>query len=191
MQGSGDLWPHLRAYVLPQALQDTAILLTGVGTLVIVIGTGSAWLVTAYDFPGRRMLTWALLLPLAVPTYIIAFAYLDLLHPIGPVQRALRTVLGYDSPRDFPLPGLRALWRGVLVLGSVLYPYVCLRARVMFMAQAASLLEAARTLGCGRGGAFLRVALPMARPAIAVGVSMALLETLNDIGASEFLGVQT
>ncbi len=184
-------WSHLAQFVLPQALQNTLLLLLGVGTVVTLLGTGSAWLVTAYDFPGRRMLTWALLLPLAVPTYIVAFAYLDLLHPIGPVQGVLRAMLGYDSPREFRLPDLRALWGAILVLGFVLYPYVYLSTRVMFMTQAASLMEAARTLGYGRGGAFLRVALPLARPAIAVGVSLALLETLNDIGASEFLGVQT
>ncbi|OZI41233.1 iron ABC transporter permease [Bordetella genomosp. 5] len=184
-------WQHLAQYVLPQALANTAMLLAGVGVLVTLLGTGAAWLVTAYEFPTRRMLTWALLLPLAVPTYIIAFAYLDLLHPIGPIQGAIRTLLGYDSPRQFRLPDLRSIWGAIFVLGFVLYPYVYLSTRVMFMTQAASLLEAARSLGAGRVGVFVRVALPLARPAIAVGVSLALLETLNDIGASEFLGVQT
>jgi len=184
-------WAHLAANVLPYALSNTVTLLLGVGIVVTLLGTGAAWLVTAYDFPSRRVLTWALLLPLAVPTYIIAFAYLDLLHPIGPVQTALRAVLGYDSPRQFRLPDLRSIYGAIFVLGFVLYPYVYLSTRVMFMTQAASLLEAARTLGAGRAGVFLRVALPLARPAIAVGVSLALLETLNDIGASEFLGVQT
>ncbi|OZI35734.1 iron ABC transporter permease [Bordetella genomosp. 1] len=184
-------WQHLARFVLPQALTNTAILLAGVGVLVTCLGTGAAWLVTAYEFPTRRMLTWALLLPLAVPTYIIAFAYLDLLHPIGPIQSGIRTLLGYDSPRQFRLPDLRSIYGAIFVLGFVLYPYVYLSTRVMFMTQAASLLEAARTLGAGRFGVFTRVALPLARPAIAVGVSLALLETLNDIGASEFLGVQT
>ncbi len=184
-------WSHLLDYVLPQALRNTAWLLLGTGLLVALLGTGSAWLVTAYDFPGRGVLTWAMLLPLAVPTYIVAFAYLDLLHPIGPVQTALRALLGYDSPRQFRLPDLRSLQGAVFVLGFVLYPYVYLTTRVMFMSQAASLLEAARTLGASRFEVFREVALPLARPAIAVGMSLALLETLNDIGASEFLGVQT
>lgn len=184
-------WSHLLDYVLPQAFTNTVLLLLGVGVLVALLGTGSAWLVTAYEFRGRQMLTWALLLPLAVPTYIVAFAYLDLLHPIGPVQTALRALLGFDSPRQFRLPDLRSLPGAIIVLGFVLYPYVYLSTRVMFMSQAASLLEAARTLGARRGEVFLLVALPMARPAIAVGLSLALLETLNDIGASEFLGVQT
>lgn len=189
----GDLshWRHLATYVLPQALANTAVLLAGVGVLVTLLGTGSAWLVTAYEFPSRRALTWALLLPLAVPTYIIAFAYLDLLHPIGPIQSSIRALLGYDSPRQFRLPDLRSIQGAIFVLGFVLYPYVYLSTRVMFMTQAASLLEAARTLGAGRYAVFFRVALPLARPAIVVGVSLALLETLNDIGASEFLGVQT
>ncbi|CAN5650989.1 iron ABC transporter permease [soil metagenome] len=190
-QGSAGLWAHIAVYVLPQAALNTVLLLAGVGALVVVIGTGSAWLVSAYDFPGRSPLSWALLLPLAVPTYIIAFAYLDLLHPLGPVQGALRAVLGYDSPRDFRLPDLRSLPGCILLLGFVLYPYVYLTARAMFLTQAASLVEAARSLGVGGRALFLRVALPLARPAIAIGAALALLETLNDIGASEFLGVQT
>jgi len=189
--GSTAHWTHLLHYVLPHAARNTLALLAGVGIMVTLLGTGAAWLVTAYDFPGRRTLTWALLLPLAVPTYIVAFAYLDLLHPIGPVQTTIRTMLGYDSPRQFRLGDLRSIWGAIFVLGTVLYPYVYLSTRAMFMMQSASLLEAARTLGCSPRQAFLRVALPMARPAIAVGVSLALLETLNDIGASEFLGVQT
>ncbi|PRE14367.1 ABC transporter permease [Burkholderia multivorans] len=184
-------WRHLAAFVLPQALANTLLLLAGVGAIVSIVGTGCAWLVTAYDFPGRRTLTWALLLPLAVPTYIVAFAYLDLLHPIGPVQSAIRWLLGFDSPRQFRLPDLRSLPGAVFVLGFVLYPYVYLSTRAMFVTQSASLLEAARTLGAGRVATFWRVVMPLARPAIAVGVSLALLETLNDIGASEFLGVQT
>jgi len=184
-------WTHLARFVIPASLVNTVILLLGVGVLVTLLGTGAAWLVAAYDFPSRRVLVWALLLPLAVPTYIIAFAYLDLWHPIGPIQTAIRGALGYDSPRQFRLPDLRSIHGAIFVLGFVLYPYVYLSTRAMFMTQAASLLEAARTLGAGRIAVFTRVALPLARPAIAVGVSLALLETLNDIGASEFLGVQS
>ncbi|WP_223115425.1 ABC transporter permease [Luteimonas suaedae] len=190
-QGSDGLWSHIAVHVLPRASVNTLLLLTGVGVLVTAIGTGSAWLVTAYAFPGSRVLAWALLLPLAVPTYIVAFAYLDLLHPLGPVQGAVRALLGYDGPRDFRLPDIRSLAGAVLLLGFVLYPYVYLTTRAMFMTQAGSLLEAARSLGAGRAALFLRVALPLARPAIAIGAALALLETLNDIGASEFLGVRT
>lgn len=190
-QGSDGLWSHLVATVLPQAARNTAALLLGVGALTIALGVGSAWLVTAYDFPGRRLMAWALLLPLAVPTYIVAYAYLDLLHPLGPVQSALRALLGYASPREFRLPDIRGLAGCIVLLGFVLYPYVYMATRAMFLTQAASLLEAARSLGAGPAAQFFRVALPLARPAIAVGVALALLETLNDIGASEFLGVRT
>ncbi len=191
VQGSAGLWGHLWANVLPTALFNTVVLLLGVGVLVTVLGTGSAWLVTAYRFPGQRLLSWALLLPLAVPTYIAAYAYLDVLHPLGPVQGLIRELLGYSSPREFRLPDIRHLAGCIVLLGFVLYPYVYLTTRALFMTQAAGLLEAARTLGATRAQLFRRVALPLARPAIAVGVALALLEALNDIGASEFLGVQT
>ncbi len=190
-QGSAGLWPHMLANVLPSALWNTVILLAGVGVLVTVIGTTTAWMVTAYDFPGRRIFEWALLLPLAVPTYIIAYAYLDILHPVGAVQGALRSILGYSSPREFRLPDIRSMTGCILLLGLVLYPYVYLTTRAMFLTQAANLVEVSRTLGTRRNGVFRRVALPLARPAIAVGVSLALMETLNDIGASQFLGVRT
>lgn len=191
VQGSEGLWSHLAASVLPKAFLDTAILLFGVGILVASMGTGAAWLVTAYEFPGRRTMEWALLLPLAVPTYIVAYAYLDILHPIGPVQGAVRWLLGYSSPREFRLPDIRSMTGCIVLLGFVLYPYVYIATRAMFLTQPASLIEVSRTLGVSRNGVFRRVALPLARPAIVVGVSLALMETLNDIGASEFLGVRT
>ena len=190
-QGSGDLWPHLLAYVLPQAVHDTALLLLGVGFVTIVIGVGTAWLVTTCRFPGRGFFDWALLLPLAVPTYIVAFAYLDLLHPLGPIQTALRALLAIDDPRGLWLPDVRSLPGCILLLGFVLYPYVYLAARATFLMQSAPALEVARTLGADRLATFLRVALPLARPSIAIGATLALLEALNDIGASEFLGVRT
>lgn len=189
--GDAGLWPHLLAHVLPPTLLDTALLLAGVGALVVLLGTGSAWLVTAYDFRGRGVLDWALLLPLAVPTYIVAYAYMDLLHPIGPVQTFVRELFGLGGPQAFRLPEIRSLGGCVFVLGFVLYPYVYLTTRALFLMQSASLLEAARALGAGRGGVFVRVAVPLARPAIAVGTSLALMETINDVGASEFLGART
>ena len=190
---AGDMghWVHLARNVLPATLSNTLILLVGVGILAAMLGTGSAWLTTAYLFPTRNIVTWGLLLPLAVPTYIMAFAYLDVLHPIGPVQSLIREWLGYASPRQFRLPDIRSMPGAILLLGFVLYPYVYLSVRVMFMTQAASLVEAARTLGCSRREAFWRVIIPLARPAMVVGLTLVLLETLNDIGASEFLGIQT
>lgn len=190
-QGSAGLWSHLAANVLPHALRQTLLLMLGVGVLAAFLGTLSAWAVTAYRFPGRRILEWALLLPLAIPTYIVAYAYLDLLHPIGPVQSLIRDILGYTSPRQFRLPDLRSMPGAILLLSLVLYPYVYLPVRAMFMTQAADLLEVSRTLGLSRRQAFWKVAVPSARPAIAIGTSLALMEVLNDIGASEFLGVQS
>jgi iron(III) transport system permease protein len=184
-------WAHLSRYVIPDAALTTLLLLLGVGVVVAMLGTGAAWLVTAFKFPGRKVLVWALLLPLAVPTYVVAYSYLDLLHPIGPIQSLIRTALGYSSPREFRLPDIRSMFGAILILGSVLYPYVYLSARHMFLTQPANLIEAARGLGHGPFSLFFRVALPMARPAIVVGTTLALLETLNDVGASEFLGLQT
>lgn len=191
MQGSTGLWAHLRDTVLATALPDTLILLLGVGILAGILGTASAWLVAAHDFPGRGILEWALLLPLAMPTYIMAYAYLDILHPLGPVQGAVRWLLGSSSPREFRLPDIRSMTGCILLLGFVLYPYVYIPVRAMFLTQAGNLLEAARLLGTSRRSLFLRVAVPLARPAIAVGISLTLMEALNDIGASEFLGVRT
>ena len=188
---TADLWRHLIAYVLPDAARDTIVLLAGVGLLTVAIGTAAAWLVTAYDFPGRRTIDWALLLPLAVPTYVIAYAYLDILHPVGPVQTALRALLGVENPGDLRLPDIRSMAGCILLLGFVLYPYVYLTTRAMFLMQTANLVEVARTLGVGRRGIFLRVAFPLARPAVVVGLTLVLFETANDIGASEFLGIRT
>ena len=191
LQGSGAVLGHLATTILPLALKNSITLLLGVGTLVILLGTGSAWIVTAYDFPGRKFVTWALLLPLAFPTYIIAYAYLDLLHPIGPVQSLIREVLGYKSPQQLRLPDIRSIYGCIILLSFVLYPYVYVTTRAMFLMQAASFIDVSRTLGVSRRAVFWRVGLPLARPAIAVGTGLALMETLNDVGASEFLGVRT
>jgi iron(III) transport system permease protein len=191
LKGSAGLWGHFFSTILPVALVDTVILLIGVGIVTATLGTTTAWLVTAYAFPGRRMLEWALLLPLAVPTYIIAYAYLDILHPIGSVQGTIRWMLGYETPRQFRLPDIRSMTGCILLLGFVLYPYVYIPTRAMFLTQSGNLVDAARTLGVSRRAIFWRVALPLARPAIAIGVSLALMETLNDVGAAEFLGIRT
>lgn len=188
---TGELWSQILANVLPQAAWNTGLLLLGTGLIAISVGTGAAWLVTAYDFRGRGIVEWALLLPLAVPTYIMAYAYLDILNPLGPIQSTLRFVLGYSSPRAFRLPDIRSMWGAVLVFGFVLYPYVYLTVRAMFLTQAANLVEASRTLGVSKAGVFWRVALPLARPAIVVGATLALMEVLNDVGAAQFLGVRT
>ena len=190
-RGSGDLWPHLLRFVLPQAMVETALLLGGVGLVVIGVGTGTAWLVSCHRFPGRRTFSWALVLPLALPTYVSAYAWLDVLHPAGPVQGGLRALLGVTDPRAIPLPEIRSLPGCIMVMGSVLFPYVYLAARAAFLTQGADLLRAGRGLGAGGLRLFLSIGLPMAWPAVAAGAALALLETLNDVGAAEFLGVRT
>lgn len=190
-QGSDGLWSHIAANVLPQATKNTLALLLGVGVLAVVLGTGSAWLVTAYDFPGRKLMAWALLLPLAVPTYIVAYAYLDLLHPLGPVQSAIRALLGYDSPRDFRLPDIRGLAGCIVLLGFVLYPYVYMTTRAMFMTQAASLLEAGRTLGAGRAALFMAGRIAAGASGHRRGCGIGAAGNAGRHWRVRFLGVQT
>ncbi len=191
VRGSGELWPHLVAYVLPDALRETLVLLAGTGALAAGVGVGAAWLVTGYRFPGRRVLEWALLLPLAMPTYIVAYAYVDVMHPLGPVQTALRGMLGIADVRGLVLPDIRSMPGAIVVLGFVLYPYVYLNTRAALTMQAADAIDAARGLGASGAVLLRRVTLPMAGPAIGVGVGLVLMEVLADIGASEFLGVRT
>jgi iron(III) transport system permease protein len=191
MQSSGDTWPHLVSTVLPSSTLTTLLLMLGVGTLTLTIGTGTAWLVTMYRFPGRGLFEWLLLIPLAMPTYIIAFCYLELLDYSGTIQTALRAAFGWSNAADYWFPNIRSLGGAVFVMSFVLYPYVYLTARASFLQQSVCALEVSRTLGRTAWGAFRSVALPLARPALAAGVALALMECLNDIGAVEFLGVQT
>lgn len=185
------IWPHLVSTVLPTSLRDTCLLMAGVGALTLVIGTATAWLVTMYRFPGRALLDRLLVIPLAVPTYIIAYAYVELLDYAGPVQSGLRTMFGFTSSQDYWFPHIRSLGGAVFVMSAVLYPYVYLTARASFVQQSVCALEVARTLGRSPMGTFWAVALPLARPAIAAGTSLVLMEVLNDIGAVQYLGVQT
>jgi iron(III) transport system permease protein len=191
LHGDSEIWSHLTAYVLPRATRDTAILLIGVAVITATIGIGAAWIVTAFEFPGRATLCWLLPLPLAFPTYIVAYVYVDIFDAIGPVQSAFRALMGYRTAGEYWFPSVRSLPGAIFVFSLVLYPYVYLAARAMFLTQSASLIEVARTLGATRFMLARHVALPLARPALAVGLSLALLEALNDIGASEYLGVQT
>jgi iron(III) transport system permease protein len=186
-----NVWPHLLQTVLPRALADTLILMGGVGILSLSLGTAAAWLVTMYRFPGRGLLDRLLVLPLAMPTYIVAYCYVELLDYSGPVQQILRALFGWQSARDYWFPDVRTLAGCVLVLSSVLYPYVYLTARASFAQQSVCVLEVARTLGQTPIGAFRSVALPLARPALAAGVALTLMECINDLGAAQYLGVQT
>jgi len=186
-----ETWPHLIANVLPGALRRTLLLMLGVGALTLLIGIGTAWLVTMYRFPGRRYFQWLLLLPLAIPTYIIAYSYLELLDYSGTVQSTLRDLFGWRDARSYWFPDIRSLGGAVLMMSAVLYPYVYITARASFVAQSICILEVSRTLGRSSPQTFWAVGLPLARPALAAGVALALMETLNDIGAVEFLGVRT
>ncbi len=186
----GETWAHLAETVLVDYALNTLALCLIVGAGTFAVGTASAWLVTMHEFPGRRLLTYALVLPLAVPAYVIAYAYADALQPAGPVQGALREATGW-AIGSYWFPEIRSLWGAGLILTLVLYPYVYLLARAAFLSQSVCALEAGRTLGCGPWGAFRRVALPLAWPAIAGGVALALMETLADYGAVQHFAVQT
>jgi iron(III) transport system permease protein len=185
--GSGT-WSHLASTVLPRYLLNTAVLVAGVGIGVPVIGAGCAWLVTMCRFPGRRVFEWALILPLAVPAYVMAYAYTDFLQPAGPVQSLLRDLTGL-AYRDYWFPEIRSLGGAVAMLVLVLYPYAYMLSRAAFLDQSVCALDVSRTLGCGPWASFFRVALPLARPAIIAGTALALMETLADFGTVSFFGV--
>lgn len=181
---------HLASTVLPLYLANTVALLVGVGLLTLIVGAGTAWLVTTCRFPGRGLFEWALLLPVAMPTYLIAYAYTDLLQFSGPLQSTLRALTGWGR-QDYWFPQIRSLPGAIVVMALVLYPYVYLLARAAFLQQPASLLEASRTLGRGPWHSFWSVALPLARPALAAGVALAMMEALADYGAVQYFAVDT
>ncbi|MEM6413964.1 MAG: iron ABC transporter permease [Pseudomonadota bacterium] len=181
---------HLWATVLPDYIRNTALLMTVTGTLAAAIGVGCAWTVTSMDFPGRRILSGALVLPLAAPAYIIAYLYTDLLEYSGPVQTLLRTTFEWNSD-DYWFPQIRSLVGAGVMLALVLYPYVYLLAKASFAAQSRSQFLAARTLGLSPMSAFLRIALPAARPAIAGGTALVLMETLADFGVADYFAIPT
>ncbi|MEM9205654.1 MAG: iron ABC transporter permease [Pseudomonadota bacterium] len=188
--GTSDRWQAMLDTVLPRYVANTAFLAVTVGFGVIIVGTTTAWLVTMCRFPGRRVFEWALVIPLAVPAYVLAYAYTEFLSHPGPVQSLLRDMTGW-GPRDYWFPRIRSPGGAAMMLTLVLYPYVYLLARASFLRQSHSAYETARTLGRTPWGAFRGVALPMARPAIAAGAALAIMETLADFGTVEHFAVQT
>jgi iron(III) transport system permease protein len=186
-----NIWPHLASTVLPGSLLRTVLLSAGVGLVTFAIGTAAAWLITMYRFPGREVLDRLLVLPLAVPTYIVAYCYVELLDYAGPVQTHLRSTFGFTTAADYWFPHVRSLPGGIFVFSAVLYPYVYLTARASFAQQSVCVLEVARTLGRSPLATFADVALPIARPAIAAGVALVVMECLNDLGAVQYLGIDT
>ncbi|EKV31588.1 Ferric iron ABC transporter, permease protein [Caenispirillum salinarum AK4] len=188
---TGEVWSHLYDTVLWRYIGNSLGLMFGVGAGVLLLGVSTAWIVTICRFPGVRLFEWALLLPLAVPAYVIAYTYTGLLDYAGPVQEALRAVFGWQSRRDYWFPEIRSLGGAITMMSLVLYPYVYMMARAAFLEQSVCALEASRVLGCGRWRSFFRVALPMARPAIVAGTALALMETLNDFGTVDYFAVDT
>jgi iron(III) transport system permease protein len=188
--GHGGIWAHLAATVLPGFIANTLALVVLVGAGVAFGGTLTAWLVTHRRFPGARFFEWALLLPLAVPSYVMAYAYTGWLDYAGPVQSALRRTFGW-SKGDYWFPDVRSLAGAAAMFIAVLYPYVYLLARTAFLERPASLIEAARTMGLDARRAFWRIDLPLARPAIAGGIALALMETLADYGTVAYFAVDT
>lgn len=179
----------LGANMLPTALRETGLLMVSVGLLTGCVGLVAAWLVTHYEFPLRRVFDWALVLPLAVPTYLAAYAYVEVLDFTGPLQSALRAVNGATTLRDYWFPDIKSQWGATLVLSSVLYPYVYVACRAFFLMQSTSLNIAARTLGAGGLRTFFTVTLPTSRPALVVGVTLAMMEVVNDLGAVQYFGI--
>jgi len=183
-------WEHLLTTVLPEYVQNTLLLLIMVAAGVISCGVFSAWLVTGYQFPGQRVLEWALVLPMAMPAYVMAYAYTDWLQAAGPVQTMLREFTGWRV-REYWFPEIRSLPGAATMLSLALYPYVYLLARNAFLEQSRSSYEAAQLAGYGPWGRFWRVSLPLARTGIVAGTALALMETLADFGTVSYFAVNT
>lgn len=187
---TGDVWQHLQQTVLPRYVRNSLWLMVGVASGALLLGVSTAWLVTMCRFPGRWVFEWALLLPMAMPAYLLAYTYTDVLEFAGPVQTTLREIFGW-GPREYWFPNVRSRGGATLLLALVLYPYVYMLTRATFLEQSVSLLEASRSLGRSAWRSFFTVALPLARPAIVAGVALVCMETLSDFGTVDYFGVQT
>ncbi|MCB1389881.1 MAG: iron ABC transporter permease [Rhodobacteraceae bacterium] len=189
-QPSGGAWTHLAETVLPLYLRNSLLLVALSVTLASMVGVGAGWLIAGFEFRGRAVLQWALMLPMTMPGYVIAYVYYEQLAYAGPVQTALRQLFGWGR-HDYWFPQIASLPGAAVMLAAVLYPYVYLLTRAAFATQSLHLIEAARALGQSPRGAFFRVALPMARPAMVAGAAFVAMETLADFGTVSHLGVQT
>lgn len=187
---AGEVWRHLARTVLADYVINSLALMCGVAVGTVVLGVSTAWLTTLCRFPGRKTFEWILLLPLAIPAYIIAYTYTGMLDFAGPVQTALRTWFDWQSG-DYWFPQIRSLGGAMCMLSLVLYPYVYLLARAAFLEQSVRAIDVSRALGCSAWMSFFRVSLPAARPAIVAGLSLALMETLADYGTVQYFGVST
>jgi iron(III) transport system permease protein len=185
---SGGLWSHLYDTVLGRYISNTLILMAGVGVVAIGFGVSSAWVINRYDFAGRRILEWMLLLPAAIPAYIIAYSYTEFFEYAGPLQSALRHLFGWQSPRDYWFPEIRSLGGAILVMASVLYPYIYMVTRIAFRLTPGSLFEIALVHNRSQ---FWQVGLPLARPAIMAGLALVMMEVMSDFGTVEFFAIET
>ena len=185
---SGGLWSHLYDTVLGRYISNTLILMAGVGVVAIGFGVSSAWVISRYDFAGRRMLEWMLLLPAAIPAYIIAYSYTEFFEYAGPLQSGLRHLFGWQSPRNYWFPEIRSLGGAILVMASVLYPYIYMVTRIAFRLTPASLFEIALVHNRSQ---FWQVGLPLARPAIMAGLALVMMEVMSDFGTVEFFAIET
>lgn len=186
-----NVWPHLISTTLPRYFTNSLILALSVAFLSAAVGTGAAWLIVMYRFPGSRWLEWLLLFPLAIPAYVGAYALVDFLEYSGPVQTGLRGLFGWESARDYWFPEIRSMGAAITVLTAALSPYVYLLTRTGLREQSGGVYEVARALGAGPFGRFWRVGLPLVRPAIAAGSAIVMMETISDFGTVDFFAVQT
>ena len=186
-----NVWLHLATSVLPAYIFNSVVLMLGVGTCVAIIGTGTAWLVAMCEFPGAKIFAWALILPMAMPAYVVAYVYTDFLEFAGPVQTSLRMLFSWTTSSDYWFPQIRSVGGAITVLSLVLYPYVYALTRASFLEQSISTLEAGRVLGLTGVQNFFYTSLPLARPAIVVGVTLCLMETLSDFGTVDYFAVRT
>ncbi|MEE9693396.1 iron ABC transporter permease [Aeromonas hydrophila] len=191
LSADGDLFGHLADTVLFDYLANTLGLVVGVVLLSLLFGVPTAWLVAMCQVPGRRALQWALMLPMAMPSYIVAYVYTDLLDYSGPLQAGLRQLFGWGGPADYWFPAIRSLGGAAWVLALVLFPYVYLLTRASFLEQSVSLIHSSRLLGCSPWQSFCRLSLPLARPAIMVAVSLVAMETLADFATVHFFAINT
>jgi len=185
--GDTSLWPHLFSTVLPRYIINTLVLMFGVGSLSLIFGVSSAWVITRYNFPGKNILEWSLLLPAAVPAYIIAYAYTDIFEYAGPVQGILRNFFGWENAQDYWFPNIRSMGGAILVMSSVLYPYIYLMTRASFLTTPISFFQTSAIYGRN----ILYIALPLARPGIVAGLALVLMETISDFGTVDYFALET
>ena len=186
--GDTSLWPHLFSTVLPRYISNTIILMLGVGLLSTLLGVSTAWVVTRYEFFGKNFFQWALLLPAAVPAYIIAYTYTDFLEYAGPVQKILREFFNFQNSNEYWFPEIRSMEGAIFVMSFVLYPYVYMTTRASFLTVPVSFFQTSLIYG---RSSFFSVALPLARPGIIAGVALVLMETISDFGTVEYFALET